>query len=238
MSDVFSDRERGTAMAVYTMGPLLGPVLGPSIGAYSQHTTYFNLTHSTLGGFVVQTIGVRWIFILLTIMGGGASLLAIPLLEETYTPVIKERIRKRLAKERSAGGDVEGAGAGADMGAKEEPRMSLAEALRVNLSRPLILLTRSLICFMLSLYMALYVFFALHVTQLNAYHDRIYGFLYLMFTTFPTLFSEIYGWGPGVSGLAYLGPGVGFFIAAMAGGRLMSKVYEVVSRSPYFSNRS
>lgn len=50
-----------------------------------------------------------------------------------------------------------------------------------------------------------------------------------MFTTFPTLFSEIYGWGPGVSGLAYLGPGVGFFVAAMAGGRLMSKVYEVVS---------
>ena len=107
----------------------------------------------------MQTIGVRWIFILLTIMGGGASLLAIPLLEETYTPVIKERIRKRLAKERSAGGDVEGASAGADAGAKEEPRMSLAEALRVNLSRPLILLTRSLICFMLSLYMALYVFF-------------------------------------------------------------------------------
>ena len=43
VSDVFSDRERGTAMAVYTMGPLLGPVLGPSIGTYSQHKHTHNI---------------------------------------------------------------------------------------------------------------------------------------------------------------------------------------------------
>lgn len=57
---------------------------------------------------------------------------------------------------------------------------------------------------------------------------RIYGYLYLMFTTFPTLFSGIYGWGPGVSGLAYLGPGIGFLVATMVGSRLLLKTYTVV----------
>jgi MFS family permease len=37
VSDVFNDRERSTAMAVYTMGPLLGPVLGPIAGAYPAY---------------------------------------------------------------------------------------------------------------------------------------------------------------------------------------------------------
>lgn len=32
ISDVFTGRERGTAMGVYTIGPLLGPVLGPIAG--------------------------------------------------------------------------------------------------------------------------------------------------------------------------------------------------------------
>jgi len=57
---------------------------------------------------------------------------------------------------------------------------------------------------------------------------RIYGFLYLIFTTFPTLFSDIYGWGPGVSGLAYLGPGIGFLVATALGTPLMNKIYLTV----------
>ena len=46
-----------------------------------------------------------------------------------------------------------------------------------------------------------------------------------MFTTFPTLFNGIYGWGPGVSGLAYLGPGMGFVVATGIGTPLMNKIY-------------
>jgi hypothetical protein len=50
-----------------------------------------------------------------------------------------------------------------------------------------------------------------------------------LFTTFPTLFSGIYGWGPGISGLAFIGPGIGFLGATMAGALLLSKIYLKVS---------
>ncbi|KAF8512087.1 MFS general substrate transporter [Hysterangium stoloniferum] len=186
VSDLFDVNERSTAMSVYSMGPLVGPVLGP-----------------IAGGFIVKTIGFKWIFIVLTIVGAVGSLIAIPLLEETYAPVIKAR----LANIRTA--DVETA-SGTDVEVPVKP--SLTETLRLNMARPFMLFTHSLICFILSLYMAL-----------------IYGYLYLMFTTFPMLFSEVYGWGPGVSGLAYLGPGIGFFTATAVGSSLLSKIYVKLS---------
>lgn len=39
----------------------------------------------------------------------------------------------------------------------------------------------------------------------------IFGYVYLLFTTFPTVFEELYGWSEGSIGLAYLGSGIGFF---------------------------
>jgi len=147
----------------------------------------------------VQSIGFKWVFILLTILAGVGAVVAIPFLEETYAPVLQERLATRRGMEDEEKGGVK----------FEVPvKPALGETLRVNLSRPFLLLTRSFICFILSLFMSL-----------------IYGFLYLMFTTFPTLFSEIYGWGPGISGLAYLGPGIGFFIATGLGAPLMNRIY-------------
>lgn len=55
------------------------------------------------------------------------------------------------------------------------------------------------------------------------------GFLYLLFTTFPTLFQETYHWGAGVNGLAYLGMGIGFLTAAILGGTTMNSLYFKVS---------
>ncbi|KAF8491422.1 MFS general substrate transporter [Gautieria morchelliformis] len=187
VSDLFSGRDRGTAMSIYSMGPLVGPVLGP-----------------IAGGFIVQTIGIKWIFIMLTILACMGALVGIPLLEETYAPVIKERLNLLRRQDMEAGEKVF---------LFEVPvRPSLGQSLLENLSRPFMLLTRSLICFMLSLYLAV-----------------IYGYLYLMFTTFPDLFSGIYGWGPGISGLAYLGPGLGFMTATLIGIRLLSVLYVTLS---------
>jgi len=180
VSDMFNERERAFAMAVATMGPLIGPVAGPVIG-----------------GFLTQAAGYRWIFLLLAILSGASMAIGIPLLHETYAPLLA--YRRMLAT-----GDLEKAAAISTM----DPNRSSTRVMWISLSRPIMLLTRSLICFSLSLYMAL-----------------IYGFLYLLFTAFPDLFSETYGWGPGVAGLAYLGPGVGFLIATGSGGILNNKIY-------------
>ena len=123
-----------------------GPVVGP-----------------VAGGFIAQTIGVEFIFIVIAssfvliivrrsrthvCLGfcGLAGLIGIPLLRETYAPIIRLRRAQRL-------GDPEKV-------AQLYPTLAHADNgklhfLWINLSRPMILLSRSFICFILSLYMAL-----------------------------------------------------------------------------------
>jgi len=73
-----------------------------------------------------------------------ASLFGIPLLQETYAPVIKMRRDKKWKS------DPEQA-----TGALNPVQMSKMQYLWLNLSRPIHLLFGSFICFILSLYMAL-----------------------------------------------------------------------------------
>ena len=57
---------------------------------------------------------------------------------------------------------------------------------------------------------------------------RIYGIYYLMFSTFPQLFTDIYGFNIGTGGLAYIGLGVGFCLAAMVGAKMADVIYNKV----------
>jgi hypothetical protein len=94
-----------------------------------------------MGGFIAQTIGIQYVFIVIVALCGAASILAIPLFRETYAPVIRKRLHAR-------GADLE----------KEVTNAQVQDGLGhlwLNLKRPVILLTRSFICFILSLYMAL-----------------------------------------------------------------------------------
>ncbi|KAI0379633.1 major facilitator superfamily domain-containing protein [Hypomontagnella monticulosa] len=85
---------------------------------------------------------------------------------------------------------------------KEQPQADgkrsakLRAVLLQSVLRPMRMLIRSPIITGLSLYLAL-----------------IYGYLYLLFTTFSTVFPKQYGFGPGILGLAFLGLGVGMTIA-------------------------
>jgi multidrug resistance protein len=51
IADLTAPEDRGKAMALFTMGPLLGPVIGPIVG-----------------GFVSETIGWRWTFRIILIL--------------------------------------------------------------------------------------------------------------------------------------------------------------------------
>ncbi|KAF7623683.1 hypothetical protein AFLA_007410 [Aspergillus flavus NRRL3357] len=72
---------------------------------------------------------------------------------------------------------------------------STGQFLKQSLVRPMLLLVKSPIVLLLSTYMSL-----------------IYGVLYLFFTTISSVFTEQYGFSTGLSGLAYLGIGVGFML--------------------------
>jgi len=182
ISDCFSERERANAMAVYCMGPLLGPALGP-----------------IAGGFITQTVGYKYIFVVIGGLSAIAAAIGLPLLRETYGPVLRLRIAKKSADpEKTAASHPHLV---ADHGSK-------LHLIWINLERPTILLTRSLVCFLLSFYMAIQ-----------------YGIYYLMFATFPTLFITEYGFSPGTSGLAYLGLGLGFLSSTWFGGSVGTTIY-------------
>ena len=48
--DMMPPEQRGSAMAIWALGPILGPIIGPVVG-----------------GFLVEAAGWRWVFYLITI---------------------------------------------------------------------------------------------------------------------------------------------------------------------------
>jgi multidrug resistance protein len=182
VSDLFTERDRASAMAVYTLCPLFGPVIGP-----------------IAGGYIAQSLGIKWVFIVITAVAGAISLFGILSLRETYAPTIQARKLKMQANDP-----------------EKVARLQVLEAntekwliVRQSLVRPIVLLTRSLICFILSLYMAF-----------------LYGIYYLMFSTFAELFSTTYGFKPGTVGLTYVGVGVGFLLASLFGAKTADQIYK------------
>lgn len=108
---------------------LIGPAIGPVIG-----------------GFIAESVGVQYVFYVIAAISGVAAILGIPLMRETYVPVIRFRLNAMVL-------DPEKTSVGHPVLAVHH--MDKWVYLWVNLKRPVILLTRSFICFILSLYMAL-----------------------------------------------------------------------------------
>ena len=127
-SDMFRTEERGAAMAVWSIGPLLGPVVGPIMGSYLSAAK-----------------GWRWNFYVLAIVAGAAALGMLIFLRETYAPVILERKAARLRKETG----------NPNLKSKMDHGLTPGQHIVMSLIRPAKLLMFSPIVFFLSLYMAM-----------------------------------------------------------------------------------
>lgn len=95
------------------------------------------------GGFIAQNIGVKYILIVMSALCGLAALIGIPCLKETYAPVIRSGLATTSSESEKA------------YQTRRPKNESIWHILWLNLSRPVILLSRSFICFILSLYLAL-----------------------------------------------------------------------------------
>ena len=82
LGDLFDSKDRGRAIAIYSLMPLLGPALGP-----------------IAGGFIAENITWRWIFYAVSCFDGLVLILGTFLLQETYTPVLLQRKKKELIKQ-------------------------------------------------------------------------------------------------------------------------------------------
>ena len=84
LSDAWRTDERGAAIAVYSLMPMVGPAVGPIIG-----------------GFITENrkIGWRWMFWIVSIVDACIQVMGLFFLRETYPPKLTKEKRDRLRKE-------------------------------------------------------------------------------------------------------------------------------------------
>lgn len=82
LGDLFKPEERGKAMGIYAMGPLLGPAIGPVVGAW-----------------VAQLSTWRWMFWASSICNVFILIAGIIFLRESYAPYILHKKAKLMRKQ-------------------------------------------------------------------------------------------------------------------------------------------
>ncbi|KAI2468785.1 MFS general substrate transporter [Annulohypoxylon bovei var. microspora] len=193
LGDLFVAEQRGRAMSMYSLAPLLGPAVGPIAGA-----------------FVTQTTTWRWAFWATCIADAAIQGAGLLFLRETYAPVLLDRKRRVLAAE-TASPDLRTPFDEAGRGA------SVWSALGTAMTRPFRLLATQVIVQCIALYMM-----------------YVYGLMYLMLASFPTLFTSPapagYGMSVGIGGLNYISLGLGFFLGAQVCAPLQDRVYLALKR--------
>ncbi|PWY73565.1 MFS general substrate transporter [Aspergillus heteromorphus CBS 117.55] len=175
IADMMPMEKRGTAMTIWTVGPL---------GMF----TYFS--GPIFGGFMVQDIGWRWTIWLEVILGGCIVIASLIFLRETYAPTILHRKAMRLQKET-----------GLHFHTEYDSDKTLSHQIWVSIARPVKFLALSPIVFIVSFYSSI-----------------TYSYMYIMFTTFTSVFEGVYGFTAGQAGLAYLGLGLGFCVGQITVG--------------------
>ncbi|ROT41488.1 MFS general substrate transporter [Sodiomyces alkalinus F11] len=138
------------------------------------------------GGFIAQELGWRWTYWVLLIASASVTVLMTFFMHESYAPRLLEKKAQRLRKE--TGRD--------DLRTALDQNLTSTQLLARSIIRPTQLLTMSPI-----------------VILICSYVSTIYGFMYLWFTTIPTVFQETYGWPTSYVGLAYTPMAVGMILS-------------------------
>ena len=128
LSDTFFPEERGKAISIYSLAPLLGPAIGP-----------------IAGGFIAQNTTWRWCFWSTSIFTAMVQAVGLFCLQETYAPKLLAWKRDRLRKET---GNME-------LHTEfDDPNKTLFNTIKIALQRPFRLLGTQPIVVVLACYMA------------------------------------------------------------------------------------
>lgn len=158
-----------------------------------------------IGGFMSEKVGWRWSFRLLLILGIVVTVLFVLFAEETNAAVLLHKKAKRLRKEMDRPDLI----SKLDVDNKRTPR----QVFWIGISRPLLLLAT-----------------CPSVTFLGLYTAIAFSFLYIFLTSIPTVYSEIYGFSPGITGLCYLGMGVGQLLGILTVGNTNDRLADYLTK--------
>jgi len=126
------------------------------------------------GGYLVDATSWRFVFRLLTIIGGVTSIACFLFMKESYGPYLLEKKAARLRKETG----------NPNLRSKLDTGLSKTEMLKRAIVRPTKMLLFSPIVLLFSVFIGI-----------------TYGMLYLLFTTFTFVFQRGYGFSAGSAGL-------------------------------------
>ncbi|OQE30779.1 hypothetical protein PENFLA_c002G06271 [Penicillium flavigenum] len=150
------------------------------------------------GRLLAETKGWRWIFWLMTILSGVTTIVSFILLQETYSPVLLQRKAAQLRRE--TGNQLLHARGNANVPTKQKVLQALRWPAVLLCTHPLLMLG-------------------------SVYMGFVYGVTYLLFTSIPLVFRDLYGWSEGRLGLAPLGVGIGSLLALLVTGRYSDRMY-------------
>ncbi|KAJ4372529.1 hypothetical protein N0V83_004304 [Neocucurbitaria cava] len=171
ISDMFVPSERAGVFGWYLLGPLLGPTLGP-----------------LFGGIIVQRLGWRWIFWIMTMVCFVNTLAGYVFLRETYAPLILSR-KKAKYEQETAEWD------GTKYTYEGEDNRPLGQKVLHSLKRPPKIFAQPI------------------VATMAVYQALLFGTTYSIYTNMQPIYQDGYGFDTEKVGLLYLGPGLGFLFA-------------------------
>ncbi|KAK2601132.1 hypothetical protein N8I77_010602 [Diaporthe amygdali] len=203
------------ASAIFALsGGVLGDIWTPedrgrSLGVYLLLPLFAAAVGPIIGGFIDQYTTWRWMFWATSIFQAFMSLVSCFAYHETYVPLILGRRASKLRKET---GDARYHTVYERLDSKHSSAMLIYHAM----TRPLRLLAFHPIIQITSL---IYAFW--------------YGTLYIVLSSFSTLWTSQYGESVSTSGLHYIACALGEMVGAQLGGPLMDWLYRyMVNRSP------
>ena len=150
VGDIFIQEERGGAIAILSMFPLIGLITGPVIG-----------------GFIAQRKGWRWAFWMVTFISAACEICFIFWFRESY----KVRILQQKAeqKRKETGSEA--------YRSKYDTGVSASQLFKQSIIRPTKLLVFSPIVLLLSIYVSIvYGYLYLLLTTLAMVFQDIYNF--------------------------------------------------------------
>ncbi|KAK9323506.1 major facilitator superfamily domain-containing protein [Lipomyces orientalis] len=172
---------------------------GKSLAVYSLVPLLGPALGPIAGGFVVENSTWRWVFYATSIADAAIQVSGVFFLRETYAPKILSQKCKKLKKQT---GNV-------NLRTEYDDGLhSLSSKLINSAVRPFRLLGTQPIVQVLAIYMA-----------------YIYGMMFLVLSTFPTLWTGRYHERSGISSLNYVALGVGFFIGAQVCAPLNDSIF-------------
>jgi len=153
------------------------------------------------GAAVTQYLSWHWIFYIMSMLATVVLVMSLFLLRETYMPVLQKR-------QQTA--------ASSDMLAKPsmaQKLTALATTLAGKLKRPLRMLFAQPVIQLLALYVA-----------------YLYGVMYLVLSTFPTLWTVQYHQSIFIGGLDYIALGLGYIIGSQICALSLDRIYRHLKR--------